>query len=115
MRRQTFEIVDINCGDHRAPGEIADRDNERIDCELRSGADGTEQLSSADANARIYGSYLNAVPLQSREYGRVGPPTADDLGKYGRNRRNRPLTLPHLRDQGANSISPSRGTMRECG
>lgn len=71
MRSETFEIVDIHRRDHRTTGEIADRDSERIDRELRSSSNGAEQLSSADTDARIHGSHLNAVTLQSREYCRV--------------------------------------------
>jgi hypothetical protein len=103
---ETFQIFDIDRGNQGTAGEISNRNDERIDGQVRTTPRGPKQLSGAHPHPRVYGMHLHALTSEAREDLGIGRATADHFGENRRHSPNRQAPGPHLRDERTDAISP---------
>ncbi len=88
-RRQSSKVISVHRGDHRTATQIRVSNEERIDGEVRTGADATQELARAHADPGIDRMDLDALAPETREDPGVGRSTSHDLGEHRRDGRHR--------------------------
>ena len=95
VRGETPEINWIRGRDDGTFGKVCNGHGKCIDGHLGTGANAAEQLSGANADARINRMHVHAIAPQCREHTGVGGAPADNLGENRRDSGDRPLAIAH--------------------
>jgi hypothetical protein len=104
-RGEALQVSAVDRGDHRATAQVGIGDEERIDRELGTGADATEELPGADAGPGVHRMDLDPLAPETTEHPGIRRTAADHFGEDGGDRRDGELSCPHGRDEGTDFVS----------